>query len=134
MHQIKEADNEDKDFSVNDRLHNTGQNMKTGSVPGIYDPRPSTYEQNGRRRTDDQTTDQARSHMANTNTEVPYDVANQNEEAGVNIMDQRQFNFANSKHESGPGNMQGAPEDTKDNRMPVLIDFTGVQVISIDIK
>ena len=131
MHQIKEVDNEDKDFSVNDRLHNTGQNMKTGNVPdGIYDPRPSTYEQNGRRRADDQTTDQARSHMANTNTEVPYDVANQNEEAGVNIMerDQRQFNFANSKHESGPGNMQGAPVDTKDNRMPVLIDFTGEQI------
>lgn len=66
--------------------------------------------------------------MANTNTEVPYDVANADQEAGTNIMDQRQFNFANSKHESGPGNMQGAPEEMKDNRMPVLIDFTGEQI------
>lgn len=42
-------------------------------------------------------------------------------------LDQRQFDFANSKHESGPGNMQGAPEELKDSRMPVLIDFTGEQ-------
>jgi len=29
MPQIKEADNEDRDFTTNDRLHNTGQNLKT---------------------------------------------------------------------------------------------------------
>jgi hypothetical protein len=54
--------------------------------------------------------------MANTNTEAPYDGVNPNEDHSMNMM---------HKHESGPGNMQGAPEETKDNRMPVLIDFTG---------
>lgn len=29
MPQIKEVDNEDRDFATNDRLHNTGQNLKT---------------------------------------------------------------------------------------------------------
>jgi len=42
----------------------------------------------------------------------------------------RRRNFATTKHESGPGNMQGGVvmEEFKDNRNPLLIDFTGEQV------
>jgi len=51
----------------------------------------------------------------------------ENEEQTQNIIDQRRENFATTKHESGPGNMQGAAvmEEFKDNRNPLLIDFTG---------
>jgi len=46
------------------------------------------------------------------------------------MIEARRRNFANTKHESGPGNMQGGAvmEEFKDNRNPLLIDFTGEQV------
>jgi len=66
------------------------------------------------------------------NNRVPsgIDMANPNEDQSQNMIDVRRQNFANTKHESGPGNMQGGAvmEEFKDNRNPLLIDFTGEQV------
>lgn len=58
------------------------------------------------------------------------DMNNRNEDQTQNMIDMRRQNFANTKHESGPGNMQGAAvmEEFRDNRNPLIIDFTGEQI------
>ena len=58
------------------------------------------------------------------------EVTNPNEDQSHIQIEMRRRNFATTKHESGPGNMQGGVvmEEFKDNRNPLLIDFTGEQV------